>query len=300
MRVLKGKSGWITALAFSADGKTLAAGTYCRLDVWDVSAGTVDGLEMVYWGALPGSLQFDPKGRRVLLGVGYNGGVRVIDPRTWKVTETSKFDSNHVTVSPTGLVLAAGGRIGAFGLTAKGLGARKWTKPIGGHRLDGLDFYPNGKQFATVETQHVKGTANELRAVVSVCAAADGKLLKEADSACPKGGLLRVSPDGEWLAFPFTKYLIVHHAVELTRSVKVPNPNKRPITGIAFHPSGRYLAAACGDTTVQMHDRDANWAVTRSFDWEVRGLKSVAFSADGTLGAAGGEKGQVVLWDVDL
>lgn len=200
----------------------------------------------------------------------------------------------------SGLVLVACGRIGAFGLTAKGLGDRKWTKPIGGQcLLDGLDFYPDGKQFATVETQHVKGTANELRAMVRVRASADGKLLQEAESVCPKGGLLRVSPDGEWLALPFTKHLIVHHGVELTRSVKVPNPRKRPITGIAFHPSGRYLAAACGDATVQMHDRDANGAVTRTFDWEVRGLKSVAFSADGTLGSAGGEKGQIVLWDVD-
>lgn len=171
MRVLKGKSGWITALTFSADGKTLAAGAYCRLDVWDVTAGAVDGMEMVYWGASPGSLQFDPKGR-VLLGVGYNGGVRVIDPRTSDINETSKLDSNHVAVSPTGLVLAGGGRIGAFGLTAKGLGARKWTRPVGGHcLLDGLDFYPDGRQFAAVETQHVKGTANELRAVVRVRAA---------------------------------------------------------------------------------------------------------------------------------
>jgi WD40 repeat protein len=299
MRIFKTKSRWVTALAFSPNGKALAAGSYLRLDVWDVAAGTVDSGEMVFWGALSGSLRFDAKGR-VILGVGYNGGLRIITPGTWAVAETSKFDSNMVAVSPAGLVLVGGGRIGAFGLTAKGLGARKWTKPIAGHGiLDGLDFYPDGDRFATVETQHVKGTDRDLRAVVRVRAARNGSELDEAESVGPKGGLLRVSPDGEWVAFASAKNLIVHNAADLARAVKVPSPNKKPVVGLAFHPSGRYLATVSGDTAVRLHDRDANWAVTRTFDWEVRTLKSVAFSPDGTLGAAGGEKGQVVVWDVD-
>src|SRR5690349_16923435 len=126
MRVLKGKSGRVTALVFSPDGKTLAAGSYCRLDLWDVAAGTVGDMEMVFWGAPPDSLRFDPKGRRVVLGVGFNGGLRLIDVRTWDIKETSKFDSDHVAVSPSGRVLVTtGGRIGAYDLTAKGLGARE-------------------------------------------------------------------------------------------------------------------------------------------------------------------------------
>ena len=37
----------------------------------------------------------------------------------------------------------------------------------------------------------------------------------------------------------------------------------------------------------------------KSFKWGIGKLHSVAFSPDGTLGAAGGDKGQVALWDVD-
>ena len=79
MRVLKGKGGRVTALVFSPDGKTLAAGSTLRLDLWDVAAGTVSDMEVVFWGAEPDSLRFDPKGRRVLVGVGFNGGLRLID-----------------------------------------------------------------------------------------------------------------------------------------------------------------------------------------------------------------------------
>jgi WD40 repeat protein len=70
-------------------------------------------------------------------------------------------------------------------------------------------------------------------------------------------------------------------------------------TNLAFHPSGRYLAAASNDTTVTLYETET-WKVAKTFAWDVGRLRSVAFSPDGCRAAAGSDKGRVVVWDVDL
>ncbi len=44
----------------------------------------------------------------------------------------------------------------------------------------------------------------------------------------------------------------------------------------------------------------SNWALATTFTWEVGRMRSVAFSADGLLAAAGSDSGRVVVWDVDV
>jgi WD40 repeat protein len=40
--------------------------------------------------------------------------------------------------------------------------------------------------------------------------------------------------------------------------------------------------------------------VARTFTWDIGRMRSIAFSPDGALAAAGGDTGKVVVWDVDL
>jgi hypothetical protein len=162
-----------------------------------------------------------------------------------------------------------------------------------------VDFYPGGEQFATVESKYSARAETGLVTRVRGRAASDGRVNEEVEPNCKEGDILRVSPDGAWIALGKKRFLILHHGVQITRSVRVPNPGKKPITGLASHPSGRYLAATGGDATVRFHDRDAGWAVAKTFDWGIGMLKSVAFHPEGMVAAAGGEKGQVVVRDVD-
>jgi len=73
---------------------------------------------------------------------------------------------------------------------------------------------------------------------------------------------------------------------------------RRYFTGGAFHPSGAYLAVAHTDGAVRLYDAET-WRAVRQYDWGVGALRCLAFSPDGTLGAAGRAGGQVVVWDCD-
>ena len=66
---------------------------------------------------------------------------------------------------------------------------------------------------------------------------------------------------------------------------------------MAVHPGGT-VACSRNNGTVCLWDLE-NGELVRTLDWKLGKLVSVAFSPDGSVGAAGTEDGQVVVWDVD-
>lgn len=128
-------------------------------------------------------------------------------------------------------------------------------------------------------------TGNELNVSSAFADTADSATMS-ADRhwlACRTREMVRVYPtEGGWTDFPTIK-----------------NDSKKHFTGIAFHPSGKYLAATSNDETVKLYDT-ATWDVAHTFTWKIGRMRSIAFSPDGALAAAGSDKGQVMVWDVEL
>jgi WD40 repeat protein len=109
-----------------------------------------------------------------------------------------------------------------------------------------------------------------------------------------------LSADRRRIAARRTKHIAVFHADDLSvPPVVLHNDNRKEYTGLAFHPSGRYLAATSNDSTVKFYDT-STWQMMHAFDWDIGRLRSIAFSPDGMLAAAGGDKGKIVIWDVDV
>ncbi len=73
---------------------------------------------------------------------------------------------------------------------------------------------------------------------------------------------------------------------------------RKPPLEITLHPTGRTLLVADGSRRVTAYDTD-NGQASAQYDWGIGRVGCVTYSPDGTLAAAGGEKGQVVVWDAE-
>src|SRR5262249_48609470 len=74
---------------------------------------------------------------------------------------------------------------------------------------------------------------------------------------------------------------------------------KKDFQAVAFTPDGQFLLTACGDKTVRFWEGDTLEAV-QGFDWKIGDVESLAVASDGMRAAAGGSKGQIVVWDIDI
>jgi WD40 repeat protein len=106
-------------------------------------------------------------------------------------------------------------------------------------------------------------------------------------------GSVAVLPDGD---------RIIYAAGDQLRCVSMAGGSgweatlKKPAIDLSLHPNGATLLIADGTKKVTQFDT-TNGRPVQQFDWGVGKVSCVDVSADGTLFAAGGEKGQVVVWD---
>lgn len=122
---------------------------------------------------------------------------------------------------------------------------------------------------------------------------------------CPSWSFdqLLASPDGSKLVLRRGTELLVWDATDWEHPpVTVAGKPKGSMDppAAAFTPSGEFLLLANGGPSVFVFEA-ATWKQVRKWKWDAGGvLRAVAVSPDGTLAAAGGTRGAVVVWDLDL
>jgi WD40 repeat protein len=114
---------------------------------------------------------------------------------------------------------------------------------------------------------------------------ADGRTLAVADESVTLYEVSTGTPRAALPAGPAVSYALGHP----------PGPY---VHDLAFHPSEPLLATACGDEVLRWWDGRTGSA-RQTFDCGVGPLTAVAFSPDGCVCAAAGDKGRVALVDVD-
>lgn len=248
-------------IQFSADGKTIFVANHTFYAV-DVDTGAAR--EIPLWGGFGARFGQSSRGDYLIVGQSNRGANRRGGP-----------------------MMSA--------LRGDGTGLFLWSRPVAYWWTDPV-FLPGDESFVRVERAL---DSPEVRLVSSLAATGD-----EVRRSEPLIGDVRswaISPDGLLAACRLTVaihlYPIQEHFTKPSASLR--NTGRMEFTAVAFHPSGRYLAATSNDATVKFYET-TNWKLVRTFTWDVGRMRSITFSPDGTLAAAGSDSGKVVVWDVDL
>jgi WD40 repeat protein len=287
---------------FGPDGQTLVAGSRGGFEVWNLLAGTqaffaTPGTHTIF------AFVMDPLGRWLYFSEGRYGCC--LYSLASGVKERFPGQEHHVVsvaaaLNGTRVAISCGGidsnRLECWAIGADGRLTLLWEIPGTGRGVffRDLAFHPGAGSVAGVEERRGKGSAPiVLRNSVS------GEHQAQFEGM-PDDFYIQTTfvLNGERLVSWDERKFTVWNTATGTQVGRVRGPGNAHFNGLAVHPSGRFFVTAAGDGHARYWDA-RTLKQTRAFRWQVGKLYSVAFSRDGMLAAAGGDKGQVVVWDVD-
>jgi WD40 repeat protein/tRNA A-37 threonylcarbamoyl transferase component Bud32 len=290
--------GSVGGLAFSRDGRHLAAGYFDRLiDIWDTTTGerlhTLHG----HTGLILG-LAFSRDGR--LASASEDRTVRIWDLTTEQEVLQLRGHTGWcqgLALSPDGRLLASASRDRTIRLwDATPLmgseGEEMRTLPGPTHEVWAVAVSPDGSQIA----------AAGLGPTVRVWHATTGEVAWESSEITGNVFCVAFSPDGQRLAAAGVSVGPKPFVVQMWDAHTGQNSGPFPldsgaIFALAFSPDGRWLALGLHDGTVKLHDAKTGGEVglVGKHEHEVRGL---AFRPDGKRLASASNDRKVKVWEL--
>ncbi len=289
-------AGYVRALAFSPDGKSLVSGGNGRARVWDAATGKLQrrfevqglgtwALALAFGDGVVAVAAADPDKATVT--------AHVFDPVTGQERRRAEMreraDAANLAFSPGGKRLAFAHQRGLV-LCDPSTGQETLRIPVAGRWARDAAFAPDGKTIAVCD----------LTDTVRVYDTTHGKAVRELKREGDRVMHVVTSPDGRWLlSIPLDEDKQSGEAsVWDLATGKEQHRLKSPdgyVLCAAFSPDGRLAATGCQHPELVLWDTDTGKEVRRlptdAF------FASVAFSPDGKAVAAASGEGVIRVWD---
>lgn len=307
----------VAGLSFAPDGRLVAGGSG-GFDVWTLADQTCRHLKSHSVAKLSGCV-FDPLGRWIYVS-DYMAGLRFLR-LSRKVPAVPGIRSSFVrsfAVSADGRRLVRGcgltgsNEIGCWAADSDNGFTHIWSRQDDDPLQPETDHDPSsiiwrdytvavnadGSRVACTD-RFIDGQPGSHNRKMVVRDGDDGRAIADlGDTDATFQGELAFAPGGTSL-FVWDQQLLERWDLAGGRRSHLRKaPGRAYFTGFAVHPGGRFVLTSGGDGLVRFWDADT-LDPGRVMKWGIGKLHAVAVSPDGLLAAAGGEKGQVVVWDLD-
>jgi WD40 repeat protein len=298
MLIWQAHKGKIESVAFSPDGQFLATATgSARVPyLWEPTSGKrVRKLDGGRGGVM--TVSFAPQAP--IFAAGTDECVRLWHTDTWDVfAELDHTSACDIAFGPGEAPMIAtasthGVRFWADASSAVAISPREPDTRYPTPRSHAsMHFSPSGALLAisTVPSVTVWRTKDHSR----VCT------LRNAPTNCR--GAVRFAPDGKRLAISYGSWVEVwsiEGEPEQLVTFQAGKGRSSLIWAVHWTADGNTLLTAGNDGNVRMWN-PTNGVELKTFNWDIGKLYCAAFSPDGLTCAACGQKGQVVVWDVDV
>jgi WD40 repeat protein len=280
---------YVTSVAFSRNGKTLAVAGGSGTELWAVTPRRLIGRLPAPAGGVS-SVAFSADGHTLATGDD-DGTVRLWDVATRHLAgrlADSQERVNSVAFSPNGQILAAGASDGTV---------RLWDTAT--HRQTGLLTASTGGVVSVAFSAHGQTlAAGNDNGTVQLWSLAE--YLPTGLLSAHTGGVRSVafSPNGHILATGDRDGMVRLWNVATRQQAGRLDTGQRPVDSVAFSPVGETLATGSHDGAVQLWNAAADRLIGDLPTGTTSPVDSVAFSPDGKTLAASDQAGVVRLWAV--
>jgi WD40 repeat protein len=305
----------IYALAFSPSGRDLAAACgdgYVR--VWDLRTGDVrqwisiehtsDGHDIVY---------LDDE-RLVVAGPGIRWWD--IPANGWNEISPLNLWRRRLCLSPDGQRLAVVDEADSIDWPQNGMflfDTSTWTHQPRLENVElttgGVAFSPDGAYLATGHLvrvgfkqrsfAHINAAyaVNDYDYIVHLRELPSGRTVQTSTGWQNGVSKLKFSPDSKVLAGAAGPRLRIWD-IDGNCELAIHKRGTKHFQDLCFNSDGRFLATVSNDETVRIWET-RTWQERTTFTWQIGKLLNIALAPDGQRAAAGSDRGQIVIWDIE-